>query len=166
MSDPIRVGARALILEDESVLLVEFDDQSGLHYNLPGGGVEPDESIVEALKREAYEEASVEIEVGPLVLVVEYQPKRNSFWAGSRPGLSLIFACKLAENSRPQMPEQPDQNQTAVKWIKLADLKAVELLPHIAELIVEYAQKQYFTPVFLEEPIKPARVEHYLKLKT
>lgn len=84
----IRVSVRALIIEDESVLLIEFDDENGLHYNLPGGGVDPGESIVEALKREAQEEASVNVEVGSLAFVIEYEPNRNSFWAGSVPALS------------------------------------------------------------------------------
>jgi len=53
----IRVGARALVVENESVLLVEFNDETGLHYNLPGGGVEPGESVIEALEREVRENA-------------------------------------------------------------------------------------------------------------
>jgi len=42
----IRVRACALIIENDSVLLVEFLDESGLHYNLPAGGVEPGESVI------------------------------------------------------------------------------------------------------------------------
>ncbi len=61
----IRVRACALIIENNSILLVEFDDESGLHYNLPAGGAEPGESIIEAVKREVREEANVEVEVGP-----------------------------------------------------------------------------------------------------
>ena len=53
----VRVSARALIVEEGCVLLVEFDDETGLHYNLPGGGTRPGESVIEALKREAREEA-------------------------------------------------------------------------------------------------------------
>ncbi len=36
----IRLRASALVIENDSILLVEFDDESGLHYNLPGGGNE------------------------------------------------------------------------------------------------------------------------------
>ncbi|MGG3805145.1 NUDIX domain-containing protein [Metabacillus fastidiosus] len=63
MTYPIRVRTSALIIQDNKVLLVEFKDENGLHYNLPGGGVESGETLVESVKREALEEASVHIEV-------------------------------------------------------------------------------------------------------
>lgn len=36
----IRVSVRAVIVRDGAILLSEYDDENGLHYNLPGGGVE------------------------------------------------------------------------------------------------------------------------------
>ena len=163
MTYPIRVGARAIIIEQEAILLVECEDATGLHYNLPGGGVEAGESIIEALKREAREEASAEVEVGPLLFVIEYEPNRNACWAGSTPVLSLIFDCQLSKNVRPSMPEKPDEYQTGVKWIKLADLESVELLPHISDRIIAYARRQRVERVFLEEPVAPDRIRKYLK---
>lgn len=62
MTFPIRVRACALIIENDRILLVEFEDESGVHYNLPAGWVEPNESVVEAVKREAKEEASIDVE--------------------------------------------------------------------------------------------------------
>ncbi|SFB92437.1 NUDIX domain-containing protein [Bacillus sp. OV322] len=59
----IRLRACALILESDSILLIEFNDENGLHNNLPAGGVEPNESVVEAVRREAKEEASIDVEV-------------------------------------------------------------------------------------------------------
>ena len=159
----IRVGARALIVEDESILLVEFDDETGLYYNLPGGGVDPGESILEALKREAQEEASVEIKVGSLVFVIEYEPERNSFWAGSVPALCLVFDCQLSSTAKPRLSDQPDPSQTAVKWVKLSELESVELLPHMVDQIIEYARRRKVERVFWEEPINPERVQRYLR---
>jgi ADP-ribose pyrophosphatase YjhB (NUDIX family) len=159
----IRVSARALIIENEAILLVEFDDETGLHYNLPGGGVEPGESLVEALEREAREEASVDIEVGPLVFVVEYEPNRNAFWASSDPALSLIFDCRLSTAIQPRLSDQPDPNQTAVKWIELSKLETVELLPHLSDQILEYVDSGETKRVFWEEPINPERVQRYLR---
>ena len=163
MTYPIRVGARAIIIEQESILLVECEDATGLHYNLPGGGVEAGESIVAALKREVIEEASAEIEVGPLLFVIEYEPKRNAGWAGTTPVLSLIFDCQLSKNAQPHLPEKPDEYQTGVKWIKLSDLESIELLPHISDQIIAYAHHQRVGRVFLEEPVAPDRIQKYLK---
>ncbi|MGH0613019.1 hypothetical protein [Bacillus cereus] len=34
----IRARTSALIIKNNNVLLIEFNDENGLHYNLPGGG--------------------------------------------------------------------------------------------------------------------------------
>lgn len=36
----VRIRCTALIIENNSVLLVEYDD-NGIHYNLPGGDLNP-----------------------------------------------------------------------------------------------------------------------------
>ena len=47
----VRIRCTGLIIENNSVLLVEYDD-NGIHYNLPGGGLEPGETILEGVARE------------------------------------------------------------------------------------------------------------------
>lgn len=74
MNNPIRVRAGAIIIENKAILLVEFNDENGLHYNVPGGGVETEETVIEAVRREVREEVQAEIEVGPLAFVYEYSP--------------------------------------------------------------------------------------------
>jgi ADP-ribose pyrophosphatase YjhB (NUDIX family) len=161
---PVRISARALILENEAVLLAEFDDESGLHYNLPGGGQEEGESLPETVRREVREETGAEVgEIGPLLFVVEYEPARNRFWAGPGHAISIIFACTLAPGSTPHLPKPHDPNQTAVKWIPLAELEQVELLPFVAGQILAYARGQFQGPALLEEPILPERAFRYLE---
>ena len=67
----IRVSVKAVIVRNEQILLIGYDleDGCGFHYNLPGGGVEIGEGLHEALRREVREEASADIEVGPLTLI-------------------------------------------------------------------------------------------------
>jgi 8-oxo-dGTP pyrophosphatase MutT (NUDIX family) len=158
----IRVGARALIIQDGGVLLIEFDDETGLHYNLPGGGLEPGESLVEALQREVREEASVEVIPGPLLWVLEYEPGRNRNWAGPQHVLSLIFRAELAPGSDPRLPAAPDPHQTAVRWVSLEELPKVELLPHITPLILRYARSGESGPALLSEPLDPEKAFKYL----
>ncbi len=45
MTYPIRVRTSALIIKNSNLLLVEFNDENGLHYNLPDGDVEKGESL-------------------------------------------------------------------------------------------------------------------------
>jgi 8-oxo-dGTP diphosphatase len=74
MGYPIRVRACSLIIENEQILLVKFQSEEGVHYNLPAGGVEKGESVIEAVRREAKEEAGIDVEVGELAFVFEYAP--------------------------------------------------------------------------------------------
>lgn len=73
----IRVRPTALIIKGNSILLVEYND-NGIHYNLPGGGAELGETIIEGVIREVYEETTAEVEVGPLALVYELAPHKQS----------------------------------------------------------------------------------------
>ena len=122
----IRVGVSAAIVRDGQVLLIEFDttghDNSGVHYNYPGGGVEPGESLHEALIREAREEACAEIKIGPLLHVFEYIPSQCAEKYGPIPKLGLLFRCDLEDSCLPRMPNKPDAYQTGVCWVPLDEL--------------------------------------------
>ncbi|WNB91027.1 NUDIX domain-containing protein [Bacillus sp. NEB1478] len=142
MNFHIRVRAGAVIIENNSILLIEFTDENGLHYNLPAGGTEPNESIKEAVQREVKEEASVEVEVGPLAFVYEYAPHLNQQKYGDRHSLGLMFECKIKEGFSPKLPENPDSNQTGVKWIPLSELHNIILYPNIKEHIIEYSKNK------------------------
>lgn len=56
-----RVSANAVIVRNDSILVVEFDDASGLHYDLPGGGIKGNESICDGLRREVKEETCADV---------------------------------------------------------------------------------------------------------
>jgi len=153
MSEPqsIRVGVNAAIVRDGAILFVEFDDaESGLHYNLPGGGVQPGEALHEALRREIREETDAEVEIGRLLLVWEYVPARYAGRYGRTQKLGLVFACTLREGSQPRLPEQPDLHQTGARWIRLADLPQTPLLPHISERLIAALQTTRQPDPFIE----------------
>lgn len=135
----VRIRCTALIIEKDSILLVEYDDK-GIHYNLPGGGLEPGETILEGVAREVLEETSAEVAVGPLALIYEFAPHKQSgnYDVNGKHGLHLIFECKLKNNSRPRLPEQPDLHQTAVKWVPLKELDSILLIPNISKQIKDY----------------------------
>ena len=61
----IRPGVSAIILTPEGILLQRRSD-NGL-WGLPGGGVEPGESVSEAIVREVREETGLEVAPGRLV---------------------------------------------------------------------------------------------------
>lgn len=153
MGYPIRVRACALIIENEKVLLIEFRENGRVHYNLPAGGVERGESVVEAVRREAKEEAEADIEVGSIAFVYEYAPHLDvsGLYGASPHGLSLIFDCKLRPGSIPRMPDHPDLNQIGVKWVPLSDLDKIVLYPNIKSHINQYAQNRSRSIEFIED---------------
>ncbi|AMO85810.1 NUDIX domain protein [Solibacillus isronensis B3W22] len=135
----VRIRCTALIIENNSVLLVEYDD-NGIHYNLPGGGLEPGETIREGVAREVFEETTADVEVGPIALIYEFPPHKQSgdYDENAKHGLHVIFECTLKNGSIPKLPEYPDPNQTAVKWIPIEELDSILLLPNIIQQIKNY----------------------------
>ncbi len=89
----IRQAARALIVDpDDRVLLVRFEFPAGTRWALPGGGIEPGESPVEAIRRELVEEVGLhEADVGPhLWTRVHIIPFISGHWDGQREVIHLV----------------------------------------------------------------------------
>lgn len=57
------IGVRALLVKDDQVLLVRHSYLPGWH--LPGGGVDPGETIEEGMVREVYEETGFKVTGAP-----------------------------------------------------------------------------------------------------
>lgn len=131
-SFPVRVGANAVVVEDGRLLAVRFDDETGVHYNLPGGGVGADERVREALRREVREETTAGVEVGELLFVHEYYPGGDEQY-GPVHKLTLFFDCGLLPASTPTLPAEPDPNQVGVEWLPLETVGEVPLLPDLGE---------------------------------
>jgi 8-oxo-dGTP pyrophosphatase MutT (NUDIX family) len=139
----VRIRCTALIIKDHSILAIQYDD-NGFHYNLPGGGLEPGETIVEGVFREVYEETTAEVEVGPLALVYEFAPQKQSgdYQPNDNHGLHLVFECTLKDHSIPKLPQDPDPFQTAVEWIPLEELDSILLIPNISDHILNYVKNK------------------------
>ena len=82
---PIAVGVRVLLVQDDKVLLVKHTYQKSWY--LPGGGVERDETVEAALRREVREETDAQL--GSLVLLGVY----SSFYEYKSDHI-IVFVCK------------------------------------------------------------------------
>lgn len=152
----IRVRPTALIMRDDSILLCEYTDEEGVHYNLPGGGAEPGETVIDGVKLEAMEELSVEIEVGPLAFVYECAPHRQSGDYPDTPHmLNLIFECRIADGFTPRQPDRPDPTQSGVKWVPLGELEGILLFPNIKKQLIEYAAGRRHLALIEDHVLEP-----------
>lgn len=124
----IRVNVAAAIVREGQILAIEYDDESGLHYNLPGGGVEDGESLEEAVRREAREEAGVEVDVGRLLIVWEYVPAKENFRYGTQHKVGLIYEAHLQPGQEPDLTHRYDNHQTGVRWLPLERLLDAETI--------------------------------------
>ena len=156
----VRIRCTGLIIENNSVLLVEYDD-NGIHYNLPGGGLEPGETILEGVAREVLEETTAQVDVGPLALIYEFTPHKQSgdYNINEKHGLHLIFECTLKNNSIPRLPPYPDPNQSAVKWVPLEELDSILLIPNINQQIKNYIKNKRNIELVEDYRLERLRIE-------
>jgi 8-oxo-dGTP diphosphatase len=109
-----RIGVFAVIERDGRYLLARRSDIPW--WNLPGGGLEYDETVEEGVTREVREEIGAEVEIVRLVGVYSKPRKRE---------VVLTFLCRL----RPASPEPGTSEEVSqVAWFLPAELPA-DLLP-------------------------------------
>jgi 8-oxo-dGTP pyrophosphatase MutT (NUDIX family) len=89
----IRPAARAVVLSPRaSILLVRFEFPGGTRWALPGGGIEPGETAVEALARELREEVGLRSpSIGPHIWTREHHIRfLDGNWDGQREQIHLV----------------------------------------------------------------------------
>lgn len=117
--------AAAIIRDGEKIFATQrgYGEFKG-GWEFPGGKLEPGERPEEALKREIREELKVEIEVGELFDIVEYDyPKFHL--------KMYCFLCTIASGNIVLVEHE------AAKWLTKATLNSVEWLPADLGLIAK-----------------------------
>jgi len=138
----IRNSAKAIIIEDDKILLTCNADTQGIFYLLPGGGQLHGESLDEALVRECMEEAGVLVSVGDLLLVRDYISDNHEFAEQDDDihQVEFMFRCRIAEGDI-HVGKVPDDWQTDVEWVDVNKLHDTRLFPAaIMELVQRIAR--------------------------
>ncbi len=139
----MRIRVSGLIVREGQVALVEFRDANkGVHYDLPGGGLEPHETLHEGVRRECREEIGCEVEVGRLLLVTEYFPSRDGGTYSDQPTLDLIFECALLAGQAPHLPDIPDEDQIGAKWMPVTTLAQHTFKSEVAAMLLARVSSQ------------------------
>ncbi len=127
----IRNSAKAIIIRDNRLLAIRNTTDGQNWYLLPGGGQNHGESLIDALKRECMEEASILVEVGDILFVRDYISKNHEFAETENDAhqVEFMFHCTIAEDAEPEMGADADQWQTGVQWLPLSRLSDFALYP-------------------------------------
>lgn len=121
-----RPSARAIIIQNKKVYMVHSDLYD--YYKFPGGGIEPDESIIDALIRETEEEAGLEVMSDS---VKEYGcVHREQIYGGAKDTIfvqdNYYFFCKVKRRRLPQQLE--DYEMTEKFTLELVEpLRAIDV---------------------------------------
>jgi len=128
---PIRNSAKAIIRQEDRILLIQNADENGYWYTLPGGGQGFGETLTNAVLRECKEELGTEVAVGDLKFVREYIGGNHEFSAFDfdQHQVEFMFECSLSANYEPTIGEVPDGTQVGVVWIDLDELQNYRFYP-------------------------------------
>ena len=116
----LRVRVAALCVRDDRVLLAKHVRGERIAYLLPGGGVEPEETLVDALMRELREEAGADFDIGGLRYLVEVSAP-----TGERHLIQFVFAA----TPRGALGASSDPRVEACAWHPIDDLRRLRLHP-------------------------------------
>ena len=118
--DSPRLAARALILQEDRLLLVNAypGGRSDL-WCAPGGGVERGASLPDNLAREVHEECGLTIAVGAPALVNEFHDPRTGFHQ-----VDLFFRCTIVAGQIDPAWRDPEGVVTARRFFTRAEMEA------------------------------------------
>lgn len=119
-----RLAVRAAILHNDRLLMVNaYPGRESDLWCLPGGGVEPGQSLPENLIREVAEETGLSITVSVPMLVNEFHDPERGFHQ-----VEIIFRASLL-NSATITLEDPEKVVNRFQWVTRADLAKLRHKP-------------------------------------
>jgi 8-oxo-dGTP diphosphatase len=123
----MRLRVTLIIVRDEEILLIDRQRNGRSYYVIPGGGVEPGESLAQAAIREAQEELSLDIELGPLLYTRawddgRFQQMEYAFLVNSYDGQPILDDPEMLDKQTPD-------NIYSLQWLPLAALNGNPCYP-------------------------------------
>lgn len=122
-----RLAVRAILLVENRLLLVNAyaGGQSDL-WCAPGGGVERGSSLPDNLRREVHEECGLDIAVGDLALVNEFDDPPRGFHQ-----VEVFFRCTLRSGTLDPDWRDPERIVHTRRFFDQAELATIRLKPDV-----------------------------------
>ncbi|MDL2317485.1 NUDIX domain-containing protein [Eubacteriales bacterium OttesenSCG-928-A19] len=128
----IRSAAKAVILRDEQVLLVQCESNGTTYYDLPGGGQNAMETMEEAVVRECLEETGYAVRVIRCLALLE-EILVDEALAVRYPNyvhrIFHVFLCEIDGGVPRAKPSEADFDQVGLRWVPLAHIASLPLRP-------------------------------------
>ncbi|MFN7662721.1 MAG: NUDIX domain-containing protein [Alphaproteobacteria bacterium] len=130
MSSPIHCLSRAVVIDQDHILVCYNPRSTTPYIYLPGGHMEEGESAQGSLEREMLEETTLSFEIGRFLGVLEY-----SFAAHTKANpchtheynFCFLASCPSLKNLT--LPPEPEQDIVRFRWVHLSHLQTENLLP-------------------------------------
>lgn len=142
----IRNSAKAVIIFNNLLLVIQKMDEEGPWYLLPGGGQKFGETLVETLERECLEELGAEVEIGKMIFSREYIGMNHEFAEHDSKihQVEFYFSCKLKSELNQLKASKPDNGQVGVSWVSLEDSLARIYPKFLLNALLEIKEFKYF----------------------
>lgn len=126
----IREAVRALLIDPEQrVLLVRFEFPTATRWALPGGGLEPGESHIDALRRELEEEVGLtDVGIGPQIWHrLHIVPFLNGKFDGQREKIHLVRCDAFEPQPRLSWEQLNAEFVHELRWWTLDEIAASDV---------------------------------------
>ncbi len=122
----MKVRPSALIIHNNNLLTLKYSYPDGIIYALPGGNLEFGEELESALRRELFEEITLQVEIGSIRHIAEvFHEKVNT--------IHFVFDSLSFEGIPTLNPEETKAEE--VVWIPLENIRDYMLYPNIGEFL-------------------------------
>ncbi|MCK0119261.1 NUDIX domain-containing protein [Loktanella sp. F6476L] len=146
MSKPPRLAVRAVLVHDNRLLLVNAWGGGDDLWCAPGGGVEPHASLPDNLHREIMEETGLEVAIGEVCLVNEFNDVARDYHQ-----VDVYFRCTLRAGVLSDDWQDPEGIVTSRRWVTRAEMAKMQVKPDsLAAVAWEDADARTYDPL---EPI-------------
>jgi len=141
----IRITVRAVIIQDNKVLLIKKDSpQEGVRYNLPGGALEPGETLHQAVIRECLEEINSAVEAFDVLHIADFFIPKLDPKPYTRHQLEVLIQCQTPVDYIPSSGPDPDKHQVGVEWLPVEKLAEQTISPNFfAELLINLHSQEH-----------------------
>jgi 8-oxo-dGTP pyrophosphatase MutT (NUDIX family) len=129
------IRTRTIVLHDGCMLLFPPEKDGGIWgsgaWGLPGGGLEPHESIAECARREVLEETGVSVRIGAIAFLLEWVVPR--YGPGIEPGEGYGYGLEVFHLAYPEQPvplPRPEKDgDPPARWIPIDDVPNLPIWP-------------------------------------